>query len=286
MPTEKAVTKGKGTVMGLKNEYIEIGEFTITYGDMYEDDLLEVIPYMVERKCIDGGIDFATGTLPYPAPKASQGFNQSELNKIESLMRDGMPVIYEQARGEGVWADNDTTSSGTTSDPFYSASNFARIDAAIERLEAGEGIEHDLNGLMTTVSVEIPTRIWKQAERILSDIGLSADDAVAAYFALMAERGGVPLDYNAGTVEFDHDNFMENLCIRSNDYLMAKLERGKKQVAAGKVTKHELVSDDRLAAFDEFKRFLESLPKTPWERGDTPTDDRELIGERYMQADD
>lgn len=31
-----------------------------------------------------------------------------------------------------------------TSDPFYSASNLAHIDAAIERLEANEGIEHDL----------------------------------------------------------------------------------------------------------------------------------------------
>ena len=38
---------------------------------------------------------------------------------------------------------------------------------------------------------------------------------------------------------------------------------------------------DKLAAIDKFERYLESLPKIPWERGDTPADDRELIGERY-----
>lgn len=54
-----------------------------------------------------------------------------------------------------------------------------------------------------TVSAKVPARIWEQAEAVLSGLGLSADDAVTAYFAMMAEKGTVPLDYGTGPIELD-----------------------------------------------------------------------------------
>lgn len=105
MLAERTAFESKGAAaMGLKNEYIEIGGLAVTYGDIRQEELLDVIPYMVERRRADGTADFAVGMLPYPAPRESEGFSPSEVDEIETLMRDGMPVIYEQARHVGAWA--------------------------------------------------------------------------------------------------------------------------------------------------------------------------------------
>ena len=33
--------------------------------------------------------------------------------------------------------------------------------------------------------------------------------------------------------------------------------------------------------FEQFEGLIESMPDVPWTRGDSPEDDRELLGERY-----
>lgn len=49
----------------------------------------------------------------------------------------------------------------------------------------------------------------------------------------------------------------------------------------GKLVLSTPSSNDRLKAVEELNDFIDSLPIIPWERGDSPDDDKELIGERY-----
>lgn len=60
------------------------------------------MPYYVERDDGEGDFDFAEGSLPTCTPMRSRGFTESELWEIESLMRDNMPVIYDDLRGVGL----------------------------------------------------------------------------------------------------------------------------------------------------------------------------------------
>lgn len=40
---------------------------------------------------------------------------------------------------------------------------------------------------------------------------------------------------------------------------------------------------DKGDPFDQFVDLTESMPDIPWGRGDSPDDDRELLGERYAR---
>lgn len=43
----------------------------------------------------------------------------------------------------------------------------------------------------------------------------------------------------------EYDSLMETLKIQSNDYLMNKIQRGRRQVAEGKVSQHELIDPEK-----------------------------------------
>ena len=88
----------------MKHCYMEIDGMVITYGDIRRDGLADVVPYYVERDDGEGDFDFAEGTLPTCTPVRSKGFTESELWDIESLMRDNMPIIYDDLRGVGAWS--------------------------------------------------------------------------------------------------------------------------------------------------------------------------------------
>lgn len=43
----------------------------------------------------------------------------------------------------------------------------------------------------------------------------------------------------------EYDSLVETLKIQSNEYLMTKIERGRRQVAEGKTSQHELIDPDK-----------------------------------------
>ncbi len=88
----------------MKHFFMEIDGMTVTYGDMRRERLCDSVPYYVERDGSGDDFDFAEGSLPTCTPVKSKGFSEAELWDIESLMRDNMPSIYDQIRGEGAWA--------------------------------------------------------------------------------------------------------------------------------------------------------------------------------------
>lgn len=45
----------------------------------------------------------------------------------------------------------------------------------------------------------------------------------------------------------DYDALVETLEIQSNQYLMDKIERGRKQVSEGTITQHELIDPEQVA---------------------------------------
>lgn len=90
-------------MVGMKNFYMEIDGMSITCGDIRREGLADIVPYYVERDDGEGDFDFAEGSLPTCTPMRSRGFTESELWEIESLMRDNMPVIYDDLRGVGAW---------------------------------------------------------------------------------------------------------------------------------------------------------------------------------------
>lgn len=91
-------------MVGMKNYYMEIDGMAITCGDIRREGLADIVPYYVERDDGEGDFDFAEGSLPTCTPMRSRGFTESELWEIESLMRDNMPVIYDDLRGVGAWS--------------------------------------------------------------------------------------------------------------------------------------------------------------------------------------
>ena len=88
----------------MKNLFMEIDGMRVTYGDLKRTPLCDEVPFYVERDGADGDFDFAQGTMPTCVVKKSKGFSESELWDIESLMRDNMPLIYDQIRHVGVFA--------------------------------------------------------------------------------------------------------------------------------------------------------------------------------------
>ena len=90
--------------VGVKNLFMEIDGMRVTYGDLKRTPLCDEVPFYVERDGADGDFDFAQGTMPTCVVKKSKGFSESELWDIESLMRDNMPLIYDQIRHVGVFA--------------------------------------------------------------------------------------------------------------------------------------------------------------------------------------
>lgn len=49
----------------------------------------------------------------------------------------------------------------------------------------------------------------------------------------------------------------------------------------GKLVLSKPTTNNRLEAVDELTDFIDGLPAIPWAHGDSPEDDKELIGERY-----
>lgn len=93
-----------GKAEALKHLLMEIDGMTVTYGDLEKGALADTVPYYVERDDGAGDFDFAQGELPVCTPRKSKGFSESELWDIEELLRDNMPLVYDQLRGTGAWA--------------------------------------------------------------------------------------------------------------------------------------------------------------------------------------
>lgn len=47
-------------------------------------------------------------------------------------------------------------------------------------------------------------------------------------------------------------------------------------------TQASITPESRRTALEEFLALVNSLPKIPWEGGDTPEDDKRILAERYM----
>ena len=88
----------------MKHLFMEIDDLRVSYGELREEELEDVVPFYVERDGEDGDFDFAQGYLPSCVPVKSKGFSESELWDIESLMRDNMRTVYDKIRKVGVWA--------------------------------------------------------------------------------------------------------------------------------------------------------------------------------------
>lgn len=98
-------TKSLGYVRAnMKNFYAEINGITITFGDIQDDGLIEKLPFYCERDSGKEDFDFAEGFLPTAYITKSYGFSNIELTKIRTLMRINSKLIYDKAKGQGVWA--------------------------------------------------------------------------------------------------------------------------------------------------------------------------------------
>ncbi len=82
---------------------MQIDDMVITFGDLHVGDLVDTVPYYVERDSGKADFDFAQGTIPFCVPVKSFGFSESELWDIESIMRDNMGIIYDRLRKTGAW---------------------------------------------------------------------------------------------------------------------------------------------------------------------------------------
>ena len=49
----------------------------------------------------------------------------------------------------------------------------------------------------------------------------------------------------------------------------------------GRISFRKREARDNGDLFEQFAGLMESMPDIPWTRGDSPEDDRELLGERY-----
>ena len=47
-------------------------------------------------------------------------------------------------------------------------------------------------------------------------------------------------------------------------------------------TQASMTLESRSAALKEFLAYIDSLPVIPWQGGDSPEDDKRMLGERYM----
>ena len=84
--------------------FMEIDGMRVMHGELARTALCDEVPFRIDRDRADGGVDFAQGTMPTCVVKESEGFSESELRDLESLMRDNMPLIYDKIRGVGVFA--------------------------------------------------------------------------------------------------------------------------------------------------------------------------------------